>query len=414
MASINKVLLPNVELNMDSVTVVEVLVKPGDPVQKGAVLLSVESQKATFEVESEYDGFVSELYVAVGDEICEKAELCAITDELGAASSEKQDSSMEQASDALNSDVVESATCGVVECKQAAGLLTHDDLTRGKVRASPLARKMAKSEGIDLHSLSGSGPLGRIMRADIEQAITDRALQLESASQQKTAEPAVKEATPVGNETCSQEKVKVFSEEWQTFSAGRMGIIQQMENAVQSIPIFSLTRQMDLTTIAQRIKGLTLTHRLVACLGQALVQFPSLRTTVRKTDFRVEAVSVAVAMDTKQGLAAPAVRNPELLTLPEIAATIRLLKARGDAGQLKRSDFSNAPFALSNLGMYGIDQFQPSVFEGQSAVLGTGRAVDGAGGRKLAWFTLTCDHRIVDGVEAAKFLQTLQDLILNV
>jgi pyruvate dehydrogenase E2 component (dihydrolipoamide acetyltransferase) len=78
---------------------------------------------------------------------------------------------------------------------------------------------------------------------------------------------------------------------------------------------------------------------------------------------------------------------------------------------LKRADLERAPFAISNLGMFGVDVFQPSVFAGQSAVLGTGRAVDAAGGRKTAWFTLACDHRAVDGAEAARFFQTLQQEI---
>ena len=184
-----------------------------------------------------------------------------------------------------------------------------------------------------------------------------------------------------------------------------------MEAAARTIPLFALNRLVDVTPLARKEEGITLTHRLIACLGQALEAHPALLTTLDGGRLRTEEVAVAVAMDSRAGLVAPAVRQPQRLSLLEISATVKLLKARADAGQLARADLERAPFALSNLGMYGVDQFQPSVFAGQCAVLGTGRAVDGAGGRKVAWFTLACDHRAVDGAEAARFLQTLQDRI---
>lgn len=371
------VLLPNVELNMDSVVVTEVLVKPGDKVSTGQPLGSVETQKANFEIACTHDGYVQEVFISVGDEIGEKAPVCSI------AESPPETTSPESSPSAC----VKSEPATAAKADKSGRSVPENP--PGKVRASPVARKVARELEVSLTDIEPSGPNGRIMRRDVE------------------AFHAVRQATPMSPRSGSGD------DGWQEFPGTRLALIAQMETAARTIPWFSLTRQMDVTALTGKEPGITFTHRLIHCLGLALVEHRSLLTTITGSRFRLESVGVAVAMNTKSGLVAPVVREPHLLTLPEIAATIRMLKARGDAGKLKRADFENAPFALSNLGMYGVDQFQPSVFAGQCAVLGTGRAADGPAGRRFSWFTLVCDHRAVDGAEAASFLQTLQDRTSN-
>ena len=375
---VQTVLLPNVELNMENVTVTEVFVKPGDAITKGKPLGSVETQKANIEVDSPYSGFVHEVFITVGQEIGEKAPVCTIGEQPPSANSVQ------------NSPVAgKPETPSAAEAKATTPTASTTPTPVGKVRASPLARKVAKTLGVDLFKMTGTGPAGRINRCDVE------------------AFHAQSEATePVSR--ISAEKVSVASSgNWQPFAPARKNLIAQME-AAQSIPTFSISRQFDVTPLVRKEAGITFTHRLISCLGKALAKHTSLLTTIGPEGWRIEEVSVAVAMETASGLVAPALRNSQTMSLPEVAANVQLLKARADAGQLKRVDFERAPFALSNLGMFGVDVFQPSVFHGQCAVLGTGRATDSAGGRKVAWFTLACDHRAVDGAEAARFFQTLQ------
>lgn len=372
--SVQTVLLPNVELNMESVTVTNVFVKPGDRVVEGQALGAVETQKANIEINSPYAGFVHEVFIAEGEEIGEKAPVCSIgaaAPGLPVAGSPKTPEPKMTPQAILPPTV----TMPVVE---------------EKVRASPVARNVARSLGLDLRLIAGTGPSGRITRADVE-----------AFHAKGSVAAPVSQARPV---------VEVPSGDWQAFPPMRAALIAQME-AGRNIPIFSVSRQFDVTALVRREPGVTFTHRLVSCLGHALAAHPALRTSMESGRFRIEEVSVAVAMDTATGLVAPAVRHPQNLTLAEVAATVQLLKARADAGQLKRVDYERAPFALSNLGMLGVDVFQPSVFQGQCAVLGTGRATDGAAGRKVAWFTLACDHRAADGAEAARFFQTLQQEI---
>jgi len=373
-ASVQIVLLPNVELNMESVTVTNVFVKAGDRVAEGQALGAVETQKANIEIDSPYAGFVHEVFIVEGEEIGEKAPVCSI----GEAAPEVP---------------VAGTKAKPVPVVSAPAIPPSADpvpAVEGKVRASPVARNVAKSLGLDLRQITGTGPSGRITRADVE-AVHAKGAGAPSVSKTRPPSPPL-------------------SGDWQPFPPVRAALIAQME-AGRNIPIFSVSRQFDVTALVRREPGITFTHRLVCCLGHALALHPALRTSMEAGRFRIEEVSVAVAMDTATGLVAPAVRNPQNLSLAEVAATVQLLKARADAGQLKRADYERAPFALSNLGMLGVDVFQPSVFHGQCAVLGTGRAVDGAAGRKVAWFTLACDHRAADGAEAARFFQTLQQEI---
>jgi pyruvate dehydrogenase E2 component (dihydrolipoamide acetyltransferase) len=382
--SVRTVLLPNVELNMELVTVTNVFVKPGDAVTKGQALGAVETQKANIEIESPYGGFVHEIFISESQEIGEKAPVCTI--------GEHPPSAPAAAVPAAPAVIVSAVP---PQSPVASPVPAPPPAAEGKVRASPVARKVAASLGLDLRQITGTGPAGRIKRCDVEEF---------------QAQASVPVPPPAA--AASRPPLQVSTGgDWQAFPVSRAGLIGQMETAARTIPMFSISRQFDVTPLSRKQPGITFTHRLILCLGRALAAHRSLLTSIDGGRYRMEEVSVAVAMDTASGLLAPVVRNPQALTLPEIAATVQLLKARADAGQLKRADLERAPFAISNLGMFGVDVFQPSVFAGQSAVLGSGRAVDAAGGRKTAWFTLACDHRAVDGAEAARFFQTLQQEI---
>lgn len=370
------VLLPNVELNMESVTVTDVFVKPGDRVEIGTALAAVETQKANIEVNAEEAGFVHEVFIEVDQEIGEKAPVCSLGDTPPGEASP----ALPASAPATTAPAPENPPAQETPETPLPGISVT-----GKVRASPVARKLARERGLRLADVPPTGPNGRIMRRDVE-----------AFAGQGTA--ALGAGAP--------------EEEWQNFDGARAGLVAQMETAARTVPLFSLSRLMDVSPLLRKEEGITMTHRLVACLAAALREHRVLLTTIEGTRFRLEEVAVAVAMDSKSGLVAPAVRGAHLSSPLQVAAEIRALKAKADEGRLKRADFERAPFALSNLGMFGIDQFQPSVFAGQCAVLGVGRATEAAAGRRVAWFTLACDHRAVDGAAAARFLQDLQERIL--
>jgi pyruvate dehydrogenase E2 component (dihydrolipoamide acetyltransferase) len=186
-----------------------------------------------------------------------------------------------------------------------------------------------------------------------------------------------------------------------------------MTRSLAEIPQIHLSRQMDVTLLARKQEGVTFTHRLIAASSAALAKHPALRSTLDGSRLRVHPADVAVALDTPHGLVAPVVRGAEGMGVAKIAETLTELRDRASRNGLRREEFANGPFAITNLGMYGIDFFSAFVFHGQTAVLAVGRAVESTNGRKTAWFSLALDHRVVDGAEGARFLETLQGEMLG-
>jgi pyruvate dehydrogenase E2 component (dihydrolipoamide acetyltransferase) len=180
-----------------------------------------------------------------------------------------------------------------------------------------------------------------------------------------------------------------------------------MQKSLAEIPQIQVRRRLDVAPLLKKEGGATFTHRLTRAAAAAVARHPALRTSFDSNRIRVEPVSVAIAMDSPHGLVAPVVRNADKLSLPQISAALTELRGKAEANLLRRAELIEAPFAISNLGMLGVDQFDAFVFHGQTAVLSVGRSVT-EGGKTLAWFGLAVDHRVVDGAEAARFLETLQ------
>lgn len=371
--------LPQVDLNMESgVRVLAVRVRPGDHVEADQVILEVETQKANVEVPAPVAGYIRTLDVAEGQIIPEKALICIITD------------SLTEPLDAAATGSVREASSGspqtAVPARPASAVPGNGAERSGDgagVVAVPAARKLARELNIDLNSLKGTGPNGRIKLEDVQRAATESA----GRSVPATDAPG-----------------------WQALPPARLGLIRQMQTSLATIPQFHVARQMDVSRWMIREEGITFTHKLIQATGQVLADFPALRTQLAENRIRILPVAVAVAMDAPDGLIAPALRQPDQLSIQEVADGLRSLRERAANRGLTRADLSDAPFAISNLGMLGVDLFQAFVFAGQTAVLAVGRAMPTPDGRHLAWFNLAADHRVVDGAEAARFLGALEQV----
>jgi pyruvate dehydrogenase E2 component (dihydrolipoamide acetyltransferase) len=302
---------------------------------------------------------VRKLYVEKGDTLREKVLVCVLTDD--AEESWEEPGPVDEASGPAAADAAAAQTTAV--STPSAG---------GPIKAAPAARKRAKDIGVELATLVGTGPGGRITVEDVESA---------------RAPGAASSA----------------NDGWTTLSPHRLAIVSQMQAAAREIPQYHVARLMDVGALLEPSEDVTFTHRLIRATGRALANHPALRTLTDGKRVKEMPVSVAVAMDTANGLVAPAIRGADELAIEEIAAQVKDLRLRADAGQLRGDELADAPFAISNLGMLGVDFFNAFVFQGQTAVLAVGTAVD-----TLSWFSLALDHRVVDGAEAARFLETLQ------
>jgi pyruvate dehydrogenase E2 component (dihydrolipoamide acetyltransferase) len=186
-----------------------------------------------------------------------------------------------------------------------------------------------------------------------------------------------------------------------------------MVRSLAEIPQILVSRQIDVTKLSVRSEGITFTHLIIAKVAVALEKHSSLRTITDGRRYRVTPVSVAVAMDSPSGLVAPVLRGVDLQSVGSIANRVNDFRRRAEQRALRSEELRGGPFALTNLGMFGVDQFSPFVFYGQTAVLAVGRAAVGSSANSRAWFSLASDHRVVDGAEAARFLETLEKLLLT-
>ena len=249
--------------------------------------------------------------------------------------------------------------------------------------ATPAARKLAKERGIDLATVKGTGPGGRITREDVEAAA----------------------AAPVSPGTA--------------LHGMRKSIAERMFKSLQSTAQLTITTEVDVTPLVARREqlkhqfNLTYTDMLIEAVAGALVAHPRLRVTVEGDVIQQhDDVNVGIAVAFEEGLIVPVVRHADKKSLQQIAEESRLLVEKARAGKLDVDDVSNGIFTITNLGTYGIDAFTPIINQPQITILGVGRIVQKPAVhegqiaiRSMMVLSLTFDHRIVDGAPAAAFLQ---------
>jgi pyruvate dehydrogenase E2 component (dihydrolipoyllysine-residue acetyltransferase) len=276
--------------------------------------------------------------------------------------------------------------------------------TDGRLKASPLARRIARERGVDLAALSGTGPEGRIVAEDVERASV------------APAAPAVAHAPPAPGEV---EQIPLTSV--------RRTIARRLTEAWQ-VPVFQLQVSADMERVNDllaRRKELepdarvTVTDVLTKVCAQALMRHPDVN--VQFTDealLRFPSANVALAVAAPQGLMVPVIKGVERLSLGEIAAARADLVERARAGKLRQDDLEGGTFTISNLGMYGVERFIAVLNPPQAAILAVGATEERAVARNglvavtpTITMTLTVDHRAVDGAPAADFLRTVKALL---
>ncbi|GAY11524.1 dihydrolipoamide acetyltransferase family protein [Pseudonocardia sp. N23] len=273
---------------------------------------------------------------------------------------------------------------------------------RVRVASSPLARRRARELAVDLATVTGTGPHGRVVRADIESAAES------AAAGSCNARGAV---APL-----PRSRIQVVTAE-------------RMARSAREIPAFALTADADMTAALDLRTALaaaadhvgrpapTVTDLVVAAAGRALRRHPHVNAGVpdgTDTPAGYGRVNVGVAVETTAGLVVPVVSDTDTRTLGGVAAASRAVVARAREGRLTPADLDGATFTVSNLGMFGVREFQAVVIPGQAAILAVGAVRPEPGtGRTVMTLTLACDHRVLDGAEAARFLRDLVDLLAH-
>jgi pyruvate dehydrogenase E2 component (dihydrolipoamide acetyltransferase) len=397
--------LPRLGQGMESGTIVKWLKAEGEQVEKGEPLFEVDTDKATQEVEAEASGVLLRISVAtgevaVGDTIAvigKPGEPVAISDEPATARGAPE----------------EPVGGEPAETPFAAAINGAREQTGARIKASPLARRMARERGIDLATLTGTGPEGRIVAEDVERASV-------GAPPVPAGEPV---AVPAGVVLpgAGEEVEEV------PLTNVRRTIARRL-TAAWEVPVFQLTVSADMTNanaLLERMSELepglrvTVTDLLTRVCGSALRRHPEVNVQFEETVLRrFGSAHVGIAVAAPQGLVVPVLRSVERLTLREVAARRAGIVERARSGSLQVADLEGGTFTISNLGMFGVEQFSAVLNPPQAAILAVGAAVERpvavAGEvvvRPVMTMTLTVDHRAVDGAPAADFLRTVKTYV---
>lgn len=303
---------------------------------------------------------------------------------------------------------------GQEEAEEAAPAEDRKDNGRGRVKASPLARRLAAESGVELSNVSGSGPGGRIVKRDIEAAGTAAPARGEAPVQPRRAQPK--------RDGVEVEEIPV--------TQMRKTIAKRLVTSIGPVPTFYLTIEVDMSRMTEARERVnqrladsgvkaSINDFIIKAVAAALKQHPEVNASwddiVVKRYHRVH-IGVAVAVD--EGLITPIIRDADQKGIAEISTEVRDLAKRARDKKLKPEEYTGATFSISNLGMFGIDEFTAIINPPEAAILAVGQVADqvvAENGQPMVRprmrMTMSCDHRVVDGATGARFLQTLRGFI---
>ncbi len=394
--------MPKLGFDMAEGTLVRWLRKPGDTIQKGEVLAEIETDKATVEVESTLAGTVLSLLADEGAVVPVNTPIAVI-----GQAGETPESIQPAALPAAKPKEVSPAKAPVGS--PLPGREVPAPPEGGKVKASPLARKIAQGAALDLAQIRGSGPGGRIVRRDIE------ALLQRGTGSQETASPVSGAAAPVA----------AGSDEIIPLSRLRQAIGRRMTEAKTGIPHFYVTHEYRLDAlldmraqfnkIVPEDEKISVNDFIVKAAALTLRQFPNLNASFQgESVLRHGQVQIGVAVAVEGGLLTVVCRDADRKSLRQIAADLKAMANRARAGKVRPEDIEGSTFSISNLGMFEVENFAAIINPPEAAILAVGSAretaVVEAGSLKPGWrmkATISVDHRVSDGAEAARFMQAL-------
>jgi pyruvate dehydrogenase E2 component (dihydrolipoamide acetyltransferase) len=420
-----QILMPALSPTMEEGTLAKWLVKEGDTVKSGDIMAEIETDKATMEFEAVDEGIVGKILVAEGTAGVKVNTPIAVLVEEG------EDASAAPAPAAPVAAAPKEAAPAAV----AASAPAAPKAAGARVFASPLARRIAAEKGIDLTSLSGSGPHGRIVKADVEAAKPGSVAA--AAAPMVEAAPAAAKAAPALATGASADTVKkMFADREYTevaLDGMRKTIAARLTEAKQTIPHFYLRRDVQLdalmafrATLNKQLEGrgikLSVNDFIIKACANALQAVPDCNAVwAGDRILKLKPSDVAVAVAIEGGLFTPVLRDAHQKSLSTLSAEMKDLAGRAKTKKLAPHEYQGGSFAISNLGMMGIDNFDAVINPPHGSILAVGAGVkkpvvNAAGDVVVATvmsMTLSVDHRVIDGALGAAFLGAVIDNLEN-
>ena len=419
-----EILMPALSPTMEEGTLAKWLVKVGDKVKSGQILAEIETDKATMEFEAVDEGIISQLLVAAGTAGVKVNAPIAVIVEEGESLSAAPKAAAPAATVAAPVAVAAAVAVAAPAAAKAQG---------ARVFASPLARRLALEKGLDLSGVAGSGPHGRIVKADVEGSKAVAAATPSVVAPTAAAAP-VKPSMPTGMTADTVMKIyadRAYTEV--TLDGMRRTIAARLTEAKQTIPHFYLRREVRLDALMafreQLNKGLetrgiklSVNDFIIKACALALQAVPNANAVWagdRILKLKPSDVAVAVAVD--GGLFTPVLRDADSKTLSALSAEMKDLAARAKTKKLAPHEYQGGSFAISNLGMMGVENFDAVINPPHGAILAVGAGIkkpvvlkdNSIGVATVMSMTLSVDHRVIDGALGAEFLKVVVDLLEN-
>lgn len=387
-------------------TVIRWLKPAGTHVKEGESILEIETDKATAEVEAPASGVL--------DGVCaEEGKVVPVGDVMAYIVNEEGETPIVASSPSVPNEKTPQTSGESRVDVRPARIQAPDSIPadRSRVLISPAARRLAEESGIDLQGVSGSGPGGRITSEDVKEWISRKsnvAAQLESSTEEDV--------------------------EWHELSAVRRVTAERMTSSAQTAPHFRLTMEANMSEIvnlrgalmegilAKTGKKLSLTALMVKVAATTIKDHPLVNAEFRDGRIGIHhKININVAIGTDSGLVAPVITDAERKTVDEIVQELEALREKARSLRFTPGDLQGGTFTISNLGMFDVDEFSAILNPPQSAILAIGRIaqrpvcmLDGSiVGCPIARFTLSVDHRVLDGLTAAQFLKQFKDVLEN-
>ncbi len=423
---IHEVFMPALSSTMTEGKIVSWVKSPGDKVEKGETVVVVESDKADMDVESFYEGYLATIIVEAGDVAPVGAAIALLAEtEAEIATAQQQGAAKSAPAASTPAPATAAAPAPQPVAATAASASNGGSRSNGRVIASPRAKKLAKELKVDLNSLQGSGPHGRIVAEDVEAA----------AGKAKPAAPvaapvmaAVAPPLPAPSAKPAPAPAPVAA-----VAPGQVVPLTTLQNAVVrnmvaslQVPIFHVgytitTDNLDKLYKQIKSKGVTMTALLAKAVAVTLQKHPLLNAGYTDQGIQYRSainIAVAVAMD-DGGLITPVLQNADQIDIYSLSRTWKDLVDRSRSKQLQPQEYNSGTFTVSNLGMFGVDRFDAILPPGQGSILAIGASrpqvvatPDGMlGVKQQMQVNITCDHRIIYGAHAAAFLKDLAKLI---
>ncbi len=387
-----RVVMPRLDPGMQSGRIIEWLKKEGDHVEKDVPIVRIEGEKTTFEVNAPETGVVRKVLFESGMDVEVGQTIALVGDP----------------NEPLPIEAEAQVTAKPVAVQEATLSLVS---RVPEPSASPVARKMAREAGIDIGTIKGSGPGGRIVREDVQKAVE------QMKTQPKTVAASGQEAryVPIARTIKMAGKRKATAERLSYGFHTTVPVTITMETRMEAV----LEHRRDLQKRSD--EEISITAYVVKATAKALEDHQIINSSLEGDELRIYGdINIAVAINTPDGLVAPAIPRTNMKSVPEISRGIRDLSELAMQNKLTVSDLTGGTFTVTNLGGYGVDLFAPVINPPQCAILGFGRTAEKpiiverqVRAASITTLSLVFDHRIVDGVPAAQFLQRVKELLEN-